>query len=72
MPSLVVTASSAVQKKKKEEKKEEEEDEEEKEEWYTVIKAHECNVFEILQHFVLYCVSLLSLHIESTVLLDSL
>jgi len=35
-----------------------------KEEWYTVIKAYKLTIFEILRDFI-YCMSALSLHIES-------
>ena len=38
-------------------------------EWYVVIKAHKFMVFEILRDFLyyhIYCVSALSLHLEST------
>jgi len=40
-----------------------------KDEWYVVINAYKFTVFEILRDFlgiVIYCVSALSLHIEST------
>ena len=35
-----------------------------KEEWYAAIKAYKLTIFEILRDFI-YCVSALSLHIES-------